>query len=830
MSFAKPWRPYQAEVLDQLDDMLEDSMFHLVSAPGSGKTVTGLEVLRRIGKPTLILAPTIAIREQWIERLIIDFLPTTEEPTWISRDVEYPAELTFLTYQALSSAFRKADGPDTVIAALKRAGVSTLVVDEAHHLRATWWQCMTAVRESLDQPTIVALTATPPIDVSASEWRRYSTFCGPVDIEVGVPELVAEKNLCPHQDFIHLSTPTGKDVEELQRYAQGVERFLLDLQLDISLAESLSTVDWPLDTQTLKAHHTFYLALVIYCQQVGGYIPLTLQDSLEVEGPELPDFDINWAETLLQGLLFDLYEYLQLCSDEINGQLSALKIRLHDLGAVEKKKVVLKTCEQNQKLLRDSTAKLQSIAEIIEHELAQQGVLLRSVVLTDYVRKDAFPTPGEIDAPMVKLGVVPIFERLRRSSLPLLSLGALTGSLVIIPDSAKSAFRLAANSRGISLSDIDMRPLAHAPDYLQLSVRDADRQRLTAAITDIFQSGDICCLVGTAALLGEGWDAPALNTLILASVIGSFVMSNQMRGRAIRTDPDRPEKVANIWHLATISPIDQLSRYSAGADFDTLSRRFTVFHGIGLDEDGMLSPHVTSGIQRMGLSSENTAPAIVPIHNQRMFQLTERRDEIAQLWQRAIAPISEGRFLRPVQEWKAPRQIVAAKFAIKLIGNKPRRLLSRYAMWLESRHMRRLTRAIFDSLLLEGVIHWAEPSPPIFHISITDTSCQVSTPTLSPRDQESLLNALDDFFNVLNNPRFLIQKGNRYYATPKLFGRRLATAERFSNCLRDRGFGRHRLIYTPSAEGQIDLLKAKKEQLLNQFEYRTEKRITWLEK
>ena len=55
------------------------------------------------------------------------------------------------------------------------------------------------------------------------------------------------------------------------------------------------------------------------------------------------------------------------------------------------------------------------------------------------------------------------------------------------------------------------------------------------AITALFENGDLNLLVGTAALLGEGWDAPPLNSLVLASYVGSYMLSNQMRGRAIRT-------------------------------------------------------------------------------------------------------------------------------------------------------------------------------------------------------------------------------------------------------------------------------------------------------
>ena len=102
MAFRKNWRVYQSRLLDHLDRFLDDKRLHLVAAPGSGKTVLGLEVIRRINKPTLVLAPTITIRDQWVDRLVELFLPPGNgRPTWASTDLRSPAFLTVATYQAL---------------------------------------------------------------------------------------------------------------------------------------------------------------------------------------------------------------------------------------------------------------------------------------------------------------------------------------------------------------------------------------------------------------------------------------------------------------------------------------------------------------------------------------------------------------------------------------------------------------------------------------------------------------------------------------------------------------------------------------------------------
>ena len=64
IKFKYKWRDYQRRVLDELNKHLEDDHLNVVAPPGSGKTVLGLEVMLRINEPTLILAPTLAIRNQ----------------------------------------------------------------------------------------------------------------------------------------------------------------------------------------------------------------------------------------------------------------------------------------------------------------------------------------------------------------------------------------------------------------------------------------------------------------------------------------------------------------------------------------------------------------------------------------------------------------------------------------------------------------------------------------------------------------------------------------------------------------------------------------------
>ena len=193
-------------MLDELETHLEDDHLHVIAPPGSGKTILGLEVALRLNRPTLIFAPTIAIRNQWIKRFTELFLQTEEVPSWISRDIRNPKFLTVSTYQGLFAACTGAKEnidseeseeeleetgetdryssveADALISLFKKRKVGTIIVDEAHHLKNAWWRSLDELKHHL-KPTIVGLTATPPYDVTYAEWKRYLDLNGPVDAE-----------------------------------------------------------------------------------------------------------------------------------------------------------------------------------------------------------------------------------------------------------------------------------------------------------------------------------------------------------------------------------------------------------------------------------------------------------------------------------------------------------------------------------------------------------------------------------------------------------------------------------------------------------------------
>jgi len=335
MAFRKDWRAYQFRLLNQLDRYLDNKRLHLVAAPGSGKTVLGLEVVRRINKPTLVLAPTITIRDQWVDRLVDLFLPPgVGRPACVSTELRRPAFLTVATYQALHSAYSgepevssqtdenglsknhfetQSNGDDTnntskphlaIPDFLAEANFRALVLDEAHHLRTEWWRTLTSFAEQLQSPTIVALTATPPYDVSPLEWQRYEELCGPVDAEVSVPELVQQGDLCPHQDFVFFSTPTEKEQKVISDFRASVSEFGSRLKSNRAFADAIFSHPWltapDQHTEEMLDDPEYLSSMVVYLHAIGREIPSSVITTLGLSHKRIPELNLEWLEVLLR--------------------------------------------------------------------------------------------------------------------------------------------------------------------------------------------------------------------------------------------------------------------------------------------------------------------------------------------------------------------------------------------------------------------------------------------------------------------------------------------------------------------------------------------------
>ena len=156
LEFHGTWRSYQARVLQNVSRYLSDDKIHIVAAPGSGKTTLGIELIKRLNANTLILAPSITIREQWAARIQEAFLCDGYAlEDYVSLSLKQPKAITVATYQALHSAMTRFCGTETpgedtaptdseevdysdfdLVRTMKNANIELLCLDECHHLRS----------------------------------------------------------------------------------------------------------------------------------------------------------------------------------------------------------------------------------------------------------------------------------------------------------------------------------------------------------------------------------------------------------------------------------------------------------------------------------------------------------------------------------------------------------------------------------------------------------------------------------------------------------------------------------------------------------------------
>lgn len=731
---AAPLRDYQADLLDAVrpDD---GAVLHLVAPPGAGKTVIGLALAVRNGRRALVLAPTTVIRAQWAEQAARFFrTPDGSAPAVADRCPEAgenPADLTVLTYQALSvvadagpweAAARErwldelvrdgrtraradawlkalaADNPaaynrgirsraatirarvdelddDAVAALLARgarerldalvdAGVATIVLDECHHLRAHWAVVVHYLRRRLvaagAAPTLIGLTATEPSREDRS-WRRYHALLGDVDAEIPVPAVVRSGHLAPYRPLAWFTLPAPEETAFLatagtelrHRIAQhllapdGVDYLLGVLTPDLPAGAPV-----PSDPALVRAlvagfddNPSLASCASALLRRTDDYTPTPLSVRLV---PLLPELDALDAAEELE--LLARYALDRLLPDparradweDVRMMLRGFGLHLTDSG--------IRTGRSPLDVIAAaSRAKDVAVVDIVRHELDALGEQLRAVVVTDAAERSA---PHRALDVLVGAGSAEAAGGAVRCFTAVLADEELRGLHPVLLTSSR--MRLAHG-------DDALLERLRARTGLELRARDdgwslvvtggVGSADLVVAVSDLIASGDVRLVVGTRGLLGEGWDCPAVNTLVDLTTAATATAVQQLRGRTIRLDPAWPGKVAHNWSVACLLPAD--SRLRSTADLDRLRRKADCVWSVVLpdpdDEDESAPPAIETGLagaltpaQRRALdrlADGASARDVVALNTATLAGLGDR-DREGRRWSLA-APVSE---------------------------------------------------------------------------------------------------------------------------------------------------------------------------------------------
>jgi hypothetical protein len=572
----------------------------------------------------------------------------------------------------------------------------------------------------------------------------------------------------------------------------------------------------------------------------------------------VPYFDFFWLEELIDFYLFvDEINFKQFEEHRIN-----LENKLRRNGFLEKKLISFFNNKNLTQIFNSSIGKLQGIKEIVDFEYAVLKDDLKMVILTDFIKKEFLTNTIENNFELDKIGAIPIFEKLRRENFDQKKIGVLTGSIVIIPRSSKEIFdRFCEKKRIVNIS---VSELSYDTDYLLIHITDQIRHNIVHIITEIFQSGEIQVLIGTKSLLGEGWDAPKMNSLILASFVSSFVLSNQMRGRVIRTDKDEPQKTGNIWHLVCF---DEKSE-TGGQDFDILRRRFKTFVGVSNSENSSIE----NNFERLNIKIIEDKKGFSLI-NLQTFSFARERENLSKRWNTAL---DKGNIL--IEEMKIPIEtmrenkemkmnylrkmignfsgimistvltflykvvseivkslddidstenffrfsFVAGLIGIIIYGGKFFRATRQYLKYKNiAKHLELIGNIVLKNLISERIIQTdfekltVVTSSDIFRNSV----CHLEGGSNYERSQ--FIQTLQELIVPVDNPRYLIEqndtfffmKKSLYFPIPEIFAKNKKSAEFFRKTWSET-FDTSDLIFTRTTEGRKILLKLRFQSLM----------------
>ncbi len=542
------------------------------------------------------------------------------------------------------------------IATLERLAekdVGLLILDECHHLLGHWGRVLSDATKLLDNPIIVGLTATPP-DRGGKDPRdleRYDRFFGGIDFEVPVPAVVKDGFLAPYQDLVYFVRPSNDELQFVASADERLEELVAQLCQPISndaTAEKegegdqvLNLIEWTFETlkemqlptfqakswsQFSRRDPGFSLAgrqfLLSRNRELPDAIPRPSILELPEQVPEIeyliPVLDRYVRHYLRRSEHPDLRELAQ----DVIANLRLLGVQITETGS--------QACASPvSRVLAYSQSKAQAIVEILLKEMEVLGDSIRSVVITDFEKTSAVTAEIEHLMDDETGGAIAAFKSiLQNPSTDQLDPILLTGSTILIDDEIEERFLVESN-QWLKERKLQVELKASTIDNFRLirgSGRDWAPRVFVQMITELFQRGLTKCLVGTRGLLGEGWDADKINVLIDLTTVTTSMSINQLRGRSIRLDAERPEKLSNNWDVVCIAP-----EFNKGFDdYHRFIDKHKSLYGVTDDATvekgvGHVHPALTE-IRPEGLESS------VSVFNSEMLARAAKRDQVREFW------------------------------------------------------------------------------------------------------------------------------------------------------------------------------------------------------
>ncbi|SDT43009.1 DEAD/DEAH box helicase family protein [Microlunatus soli] len=669
VSFPLPLRSHQTRALAAIESSWSagSQRSWVVLPPGAGKTLVGLEAARRRAQPVVIFSPNTAIQGQWIA----EWQRFEPPDLTIGDDRALATPLSSLTYQSLATfdpefdpdddvgdASDDGDDPDSLLARLNTGGAAlveamratgplTIILDECHHLLEVWGRLIAELLEELPQATVIALTATPPDSLTPTESELVDALFGPPLYATSIPALVRDGYLAPFAEFAWLVRPSAQESEWLIGEA---ERFAV-LQTDLTETGIASTdfLEWidrrfvsrTIDTGDDPVDHPGADRLDVDRLELDWY-------RLEQDEPELAAAALRFCTAGLLAVppgatlreehrrppsaddwVALIKDYVETClrpsSDERDQELlERIGAALPGIGYQLTRRGIRRGRSPVDRVIARSAAKTDASVEILAAESAELGDRLRAVALCDHERATATVPAGlrgvlRAEAGSARLLLDTLINDDRTGGLsPLM----ITGRTVAGATDTIAALSSFAHDQdpGLRLETVPV------DDHDFVELRGWTSRQWVPIATRFFETGRSRVLIGTRALLGEGWDAQRVNVLVDLTTATTPTAVVQTRGRALRLDPHWPDKVAHTWSVVCVS-----DDHPGGAgDWDRFVRKHRGY--LAVTDSGEIAVgvgHVDPGFSPYAAPPTGTFAA----NNAAMLVRAQNRCRIRDLWQ-----------------------------------------------------------------------------------------------------------------------------------------------------------------------------------------------------
>jgi len=522
-----------------------------------------------------------------------------------------------------------------LLSKLRDFGVKTVIFDECHHLQTYWAVVMKNILEWMGVENIIGLTATPPLDERPEILQNYINLLGPVDFEIPTPAVVKDGMLAPYQDMTCFCLPEHNEMEYLsnchRKFHNLIEgfsdpnsdfcRWVVSRIIERRMADGTQR-EW---RKLFAARPDFSAAGVKYLRKAGIRIPPDITLTGEMAG-ELSVED--WA------LLIEDYALNRLKlsgEEEHKAMYDAVRDALYTLGFILTEKGIRTYISPIDRVLSYSRSKLRAVKDILRHEMRVMGDRIRAAVVTDFEFSNALSLEKLENVLDQECGgaISVIKELVTDEELDRLNPVMVTGKSLLCDDDLAETyleqFKKWAEEHGYDIL-LSMKPVFGGRLYeIEGSGKDWNTKSAVLFTTSLLEKGITRCMVGTRGLLGEGWDAISLNTLIDLCAAATYASVNQLRGRSIRKDDSQPRKLANNWDVVCYAP----GLEKGANDLKRLYKKHMQFYSICAD--GRIQKGINHVDPSLAFMDDMDAETINRF-NERMMAKSSERDSRYDMW------------------------------------------------------------------------------------------------------------------------------------------------------------------------------------------------------